>query len=609
MTRPIRVAHVTSIDLTFRFLLLDQFRRLRAEGFEVYGISADGPWTAEVEAEGVRHITWKHVTRSWSPLEDARSFLDLIRILRRERFDLVHTHNPKSGILGRVAGRLTGTPVVVNTIHGLYATPDDPALKRCAVLSLEWLAARFSDLELYQSEEDLAWSRRRRLVSGRRGMLLGNGIDVGLFDPANVPRERVAALREELGIPDGALVVGMVGRLVAGKGYREYFEAANRIRSARPEVCFLAIGDLDLQKADAITPEELERVAGDVMVTGWRTDVRDLLAVLDVFVLASWREGLPRSAIEAAAMAKPLVVTDIRGCREVVRDGREGRIVPPRDADRLAAAIAELLDDEDRRKRLGAAARARALERFDQRKVTEIVVCEYRRLLRERGRLPEPEPLPSLEPRTRPARASDVPDLARLHREIPDAFLTLLGDRFLRRLYRALVEDPGVVVLVSDVDGRAVAFAAGALSVGAVYRRFSRRHGLAAAMAAGARLARPEVVRRMVETARYPARSRALPDAELMSIAVAPAWRSRGIGRELASRLFAALAEGGARGVKVSVRTANEPANAFYRGLGLESYGELTFHEGRPSNVWIYRPDGPGGGSPNAGEPATPVRR
>lgn len=146
---------------------------------------------------------------------------------------------------------------------------------------------------------------------------------------------------------------------------------------------FLAVGAPDPQKADAIGEQELEAVRSHVQVVGRSNHVRELLAIMDVFVLPSWREGLPRSAIEAAAMAKPLVLTDIRGCREVVRDGVEGLLVPPRDPAGLAAAIRLLLEDPARRARLGAT--ARALERFDERRVGELVAASYRRLLGAAG--------------------------------------------------------------------------------------------------------------------------------------------------------------------------------------------------------------------------------
>jgi glycosyltransferase involved in cell wall biosynthesis len=231
VTRRPRVAHVATIDLTLRVLLIAQLRALRDAGFDVTAISAPGPWTDDLTREGIRHIPWPHATRSWSLRSDARAFRSLLEIFRRERFDAVHTHNPKPGIMGRVAARVAGVPCVMSTAHGLYATPEDRLPKRAVVVTLEWLAARCSDLDLYQSQEDLEWMRRLRVVSAQKSDLLGNGTDLARFDPARVTAQRVATLKAELGIGQDAVVVGTIGRLVAEKGFRELFRAIAMVRA------------------------------------------------------------------------------------------------------------------------------------------------------------------------------------------------------------------------------------------------------------------------------------------------------------------------------------------------------------------------------------------
>lgn len=387
MSDPIRVAHVATVDLTVRALLLPQLLGLREAGYDVTAISSPGPFVAEVEAAGIRHISWRNATRSWDPRADVRAFAELVSILRSERFDLVHTHNAKPGVMGRIGARVTRVPCVVNTVHGFDAPPEDPLARRAFFMGAEWFAARFSDVELYQGREDLLRARRDRIV-GAKGVFLGNGIDLSRFDPYAVPPERTAALRRALGIGGEDVVVGTVGRLVGDKGYRELFAAARTVRTKHPHVRFLAIGDGDPAKADAITERELDEAAKDVLVTGWREDVPELLATMDVFVLPSWREGVPRSAIEAAAMARPLVLTDIPGCRQVARDGIEALHVPIRDAGRLAAAITALVEDTEMRARLGAAARERALRAFDERSVVGTIVEEYSRVLHRKGLRP-----------------------------------------------------------------------------------------------------------------------------------------------------------------------------------------------------------------------------
>ncbi len=383
-----RIAHVATVDLSLRFLLLPQLRALRDAGFEVTTISAPGPWVADVEAEGIHHIAWPHATRSWDPRSDVRAFRELLAIFRRERFDLVHTHNPKPGVLGRVAARVAGVPSVMNTVHGLYATPEDRLRRRGPVLAAEWFAARFSDMELYQSAEDLAWSRRRHIARRGRSVLLGNGIDLSLFTPDRGGEERIRKLRAELGIGEDELVVGTVGRMVLEKGYAELFEAARDVCSRRGDVRFIAVGQSDPDKSDAVTADQIEQARDEFIFTGWREDTADLMALMDVFVLPSWREGLPRSAIEAAASGLPLVLTDIRGCREVARDGMEGFLVPVRDPVRLADTVMRLLQDPALRRRMGAAARRRAEERFDERRVAQMVVGATRVLLGTSNRRP-----------------------------------------------------------------------------------------------------------------------------------------------------------------------------------------------------------------------------
>lgn len=381
MSRPVKVAHLTTVDMSLRYLLLPQLEAVVEAGGDAVGISADGPWTAALEARGIRHRTLASSTRSFAPLADVRAAWELWRVLRDERPDVLHTHNPKPGLYGRVVGRLARVPIVVNTVHGLYAAPDDPWVKRAAVYALEAVAARCSDAELVQNPEDLALLRRLRIAP--RAELLGNGIDLTRFDPTRVGSAR-AAVRAELGIGDDRIVVGTVGRLVREKGYPELFEAAERLDPDRFVV--VCVGGDDPEKADALPAALVDAArARGVRVTGHRDDIAEMLSAFDVFVLASHREGYPRAAMEAAAMGLPVVATDIRGCREIVDPGVNGTLVPARDAGALAAAI-ERLADPDRRARYGEASRRRACEHFDERRVVARVLAAYRAAARRKGR-------------------------------------------------------------------------------------------------------------------------------------------------------------------------------------------------------------------------------
>jgi glycosyltransferase involved in cell wall biosynthesis len=380
--RPVTVAHLTTVDLSLRYLLLAQLRSVRDRGARAIGISAPGPWVAELEAEGIEHIPLASSTRAVNVTNDLRAARELYGVLRREHVDVLHTHNPKPGVYGRVVGRAVGVPIVVNTVHGLYATPDDRLTKRAAVYGLEAFAARWSDAELIQNPEDLELMERLHLT--RRARLLGNGVDLQRFDPARFDHAQRRATRRELGIADDTVVIGAVGRLVAEKGYPELFEAVAEL--PRDRVTLIVAGGEDPHKADALAPTLLDRArAQGVHVLGAREDVDALYAAIDVFVLASHREGFPRAAMEAAAMGLPIVATDIRGCRQVVDDGVTGLLVPVRDAPALATALRRLVDDGDMRTRMGKAARQRAEAHFDERRVVDIVLETYRDVAFRKG--------------------------------------------------------------------------------------------------------------------------------------------------------------------------------------------------------------------------------
>jgi glycosyltransferase involved in cell wall biosynthesis len=392
--RPL-VAHVTTTDISLELLLGPQLEAFTAAGFDVVGISAPGPYVAALEERGIRHIPLRHATRSIAPTEDMQAVGELVSVFRDLRPTIVHTHNPKPGLYGRVAARIARVPIVVNTVHGLYAQPHDPLAKRAAVYGIERAAGLFSHAELLQNPEDIE-TLVGLGVPRRKLTLLGNGIDLTRFDPAALGAADVLAARSELGAcgPDD-LTVGLVGRLVREKGYREVFEAAAELREHVPHLRFAVIGDDDHQKDDALdASDRAHAAAAGVRFLGGRSDMPRLYAAMDIHVLASYREGFPRSPMEAAALGAPVVATNVRGCRQVVDDGRTGFLVPARDARALAAAIRQLADDAELRREFGAAGREKAVREFDDRRCVEITLSTYRRLMAERS-LPAPVPVPA----------------------------------------------------------------------------------------------------------------------------------------------------------------------------------------------------------------------
>jgi len=388
----LKIAHVTTVGISLYGLLLNQMRSLREEGYEIVAISSPSSFAPAIEAAGFRHIAIP-ITRNITPIADLISLWRLWRVMRREGFAIVHTHTPKAGLLGQLAARLAGVPLVINTVHGFYLHSGMGPIARRIYLLLEKLAAACSDRILSQNAEDIETAVRERVCSREKIKLLGNGIDLTRFTPDAVSAEGVQRLGAELGLQYDAPVVGFVGRLAAKrKGFADFLAAAQEISVRVPDCQFLVVGESDRRKADAVEASAAgaHGIAERCVFAGQRenSELPAFYKFMNVLVLPSIFEGLPRAVMEASAMGVPVVVTDVKGNREAVLDGYNGLIVPLGDLRALAAAIIRVLSDRGLAAQMGVKGRAMALERFDEQAVFAIVKSEYRRLLSQKCRLP-----------------------------------------------------------------------------------------------------------------------------------------------------------------------------------------------------------------------------
>lgn len=380
-----KVAHVTTVDLSLESLLLNQLLALKSAGFDVVGISSPGPCVAAVEAAGIRHIAVP-LSRTLTPVADLVSLARLYAVMRRERFDIVHTHTPKAGLLGQLAARLATVPIVVNTIHGFYFHEHMSLLARQFYILLEKVGARCSHLILSQNAEDLDAAVQERISPRSKIKLLGNGIDLRLFDPATISDKQVTQSRASLGIAPDEEVVGFVGRLAGRrKGFTDFLAAAARLASRRPKTRFLIIGGTDHGKPDAVEPTAAAGygIANRCLFLGHRSNVElpILYRMMNVLVLPSLFEGVPRVVMEACAMGVPCVVSDVKGNREAVTHGQNGFLVPFGNVPALSDAIAQILTQPELARTMSEECRRIAAARFDERDVFEKVISEYVRLL------------------------------------------------------------------------------------------------------------------------------------------------------------------------------------------------------------------------------------
>ena len=383
-----KVCQLCAVDFTLKNFLLPLIDGMREQGWEVTAVCTEGPLLADLAAAGYR-IETVPIARSMNPLLALGSLIALVRLFRQRRFDVLHAHTPVAAVLARIAARIAGVPLVVYTAHGFYHHDEMPRWKRALFVMLERFAGRFTDLLFSQSSED-AEDAVREGIARREALLgIGNGVDVGRFDPARVGAG--SAVRQALGIPADAFVVGMIARQVREKGVAEFLEAALLMAKGHPRAWFLLVGErLPSDHASGVEAEfaAAKAALGERLVApGLRSDVPQMLAAMDLFCLPSWREGMPRTIIEAMMMAKPVVATDIRGAREEVVAEETGLLVPTRAPEKLAAAIERFVRDPAWGARLGQAGRQRALLLYDERKIVALQLERIAQAARQRGLL------------------------------------------------------------------------------------------------------------------------------------------------------------------------------------------------------------------------------
>lgn len=305
----------------------------------------------------VRIVPW--LVHPIDPVKDAIAVTRLASMLRD--VDLVHTHSSKAGIVGRAAARLAGVPGLVHTVHGWSFNDVQPAVTRRLYVEAERAAARVTDRIVCVARFD----RDRGLASGighaSQYRIIRSGIDPSLYGAPEGARER---LREALGAGPRDVVVGSIANFKPQKGPLDFLEAARLARLRDPRLRFFIAGDGDLRPAAERAIAEAGLGEG-VHLLGWRDDVPELLAAMDIFLLTSLFEGLPRVVLQAMAASVPVVATDTGGVREVVIDGETGRLVPPGNPAAAAEAIVALAHDTEARQRFGALARSRLGDEFD----------------------------------------------------------------------------------------------------------------------------------------------------------------------------------------------------------------------------------------------------
>lgn len=336
-----------------------------------------------VREHGMQAVPFPSFVQPVSPRNDLRALWELTRHLRRERYDIVHTHNSKTGFIGRLAARLAGVPAVVHTVHGFAFHESETPIRRWLFRTLERLAAPWADHTIFISKPLVEWARQESILkNGAPHSVVYSGIDLDHFHPVDANEKQ--RLRERLGLKPDHFVAGIVSKLWEGKGHDTLLTAFAQVIQQFPQARLLVVGEGYLRP-------QLERLAADlgiadkVIFTGFMQDVRPAAGAMDVSVLPSLFEGMGRVLLEAGAMGLPVVASRVGGIPDVVADGQTGLLVPPSEPKPLAQALCRLFGDPGYARTLGSQALARTGEHFSATAMAREIQKIYLDVLERKG--------------------------------------------------------------------------------------------------------------------------------------------------------------------------------------------------------------------------------
>ncbi len=343
-------------------------KELVKRGHEVYAIVPKGEFFKEFEKFKIKAVNYKINRASLNPIEEFKTIKNIKEIINSLNLDILHSFMHKPNIYGSFANSKN----FVQTVTGLGSFFIHDDLKSKIIRKMITLGYKVSSKKakkiIFQNRDDLKLFIDNNIISKDKAVLIrSSGIDTKKFSPMPKNRE----LLKELHIDESKLVVLMIARVIRDKGVEEFIKAAEILKD---KALFLYAGDIDKGNKNAFSPDWK-----NVKYLGFRKDIKDLISICDIFVLPSYREGVPRTLLEAASMGKAIVTTDTPGCREVVEDGFNGFLVSPKDSMTLASKIEKLIKNNKLRERFGYNSREKALKEFD----VKIVVNKYIKVYEE----------------------------------------------------------------------------------------------------------------------------------------------------------------------------------------------------------------------------------
>lgn len=362
-----KICQISSVDFTINKFLLPLIDELINQKWDVTIICSEGPYVKKLKSKNY-NIKTISISRNLNLFKHFISFIRLYVFLKKNKFDVVHVHTPVASVLGRIAAKLAGVKYVIYTAHGFYFHENMSFLKFKFYFYIEKLFSNFTNLIFTQSKEDQLTCIKYKLCNPKKIICIGNGVSKTKFDYKL--KNNKFKIRNQFNIPKEYTTFIFVGRLVKEKGLEYMFNSAFKIIDKNKKIFFLIVGErLESDHSPGI--DNYIRIAKknykkNIKFLGMRDDIENLLAASDIFCLPSLREGLPRSIIEAMIMGLPVITTNIRGCRELIKNNINGIICSPGSSSSLYDAFNKFILNKDMINKYGLNNYRYSVKRFDE---------------------------------------------------------------------------------------------------------------------------------------------------------------------------------------------------------------------------------------------------
>lgn len=378
-----KLFRVTTVPESLNILLRGQFKFMSKNGFEVIGISSAGNALNEVSQEEEIRVIEINMSRKISPIKDFLSVYNLYKLIKKEKPIIVHSHTPKAGAVAMMAAKIANVPIRLHTVAGLPLM-EAKGIKRKLLNFVEKITyacatkvyPNSKGLYDFIVEEKLASSRKFKIIANGSS----NGIDTSYFSLDSISEQQMNEIRVKLNIKSKDFVFVFVGRMVGDKGINELIAAFSRFKDSNIKLLLVGGLESDLDPLNRETIQEINENENIISV-GFQKDVRPYFAISHSLVFPSYREGFPNVVLQAGAMGLPSIVSNINGCNEIIEEGVNGIIIPPKNIESLYVAMKGMVNNKINRKQLSENARNLIISRYEQQFLWDALLIEYKGLL------------------------------------------------------------------------------------------------------------------------------------------------------------------------------------------------------------------------------------